>query len=257
MIRGMSYNKGVFFMNKKGISHATYKNGQIETFYEKLSLKAFLFMFWRLILSTPWYLYCMLFLLFLIISWHDLHLDQIFTWQMPSVPLYTVILIVFGYHFYFPKQLKKYHGAEHKVFSYKGRRHIAHLRQIQQASIVNRYCSTNAVVLFFFFFIVSFPFLGGWIATIIGLIGMGLVPRFWKWGDLHIFFPISSYLQKKFTTAEPEEQHLRVAILSYMSLMAEKSLTEEEVWKRYQEELEELRKIQDEKCTTEQSTQIT
>lgn len=237
-------------MNKRGISHATYTDGRIETYYAKLSPKAFFYMFYRLLFATPWYLYCMLLLLFLLINWADFGLDRLTSWEIPPIPVYVVILLIFAYHFIFPRQLKKYHGAEHKVFSYKGRRHLANIWQIQQASIVNRYCSTNAVVLFFFFFLISFPFVNGWIALFIGIAGMNIIPRFWKWGDQNLFFPISSYLQKKLTTAEPEEQHLRVAILSYMSLMAERPLTEEEVWKSYQEELEAIHRAKQESALT-------
>ncbi|UTW69915.1 DUF1385 domain-containing protein [Anaerobacillus sp. HL2] len=49
----------------------------------------------------------------------------------------------------FPKELRKYHGAEHKVFSFKGIISISNANIIKQAEITNRYCSTNFVVVYF------------------------------------------------------------------------------------------------------------
>lgn len=242
MIRGMSYKNGIFFINQKGMAHATLTNGKVVTCFQPISPQAFLFLFQRLMVSFPAYLL----ILVLILSIFILRPNIIFAHSMfnalPEVPLYSMVLLLFAYHLIFPKQLKKYHGAEHKVFSYKGRKHLSRIKQIAAANIVNRNCSTNAVVLFFIFFLISFPLLGGWLSILIGWFAMLIIPRFWKWGDTHIFFPLSAFLQKKITTAEPEQEHLRVAILSYMSLIAQRALDEEEVWTAYEKELEMIRK---------------
>lgn len=239
MIRGMSYYRGIFFMNNKGISHATIKNGKIITHYHPMSFRAILFLFSRLLFAVPLYFLLLGIVLIILIEQPSIiYSNMAFTNQIPKVPLYIYILFLFSYHFMFPLQLKKYHGAEHKVFSYRGKKHLANATEIQSADIVNRYCSTNTVVFFFCFFILSFPFVNGWIATLIGFLAIILIPRFWKWGDRHIFFPISSYLQKIITTSTPNEHHMKVAILSYMSLQAEHALSEDEVWLKYYEEIE-------------------
>ncbi len=244
----MSYYKGVFFLNNKGIAHATYKNGKVITSFHPISLHALIFLLTRLIFSTPIYFLLLGLMLIILIERPSVIFSNLsFANTIPELPLYTFILFLFSYHFIFPVQLKKYHGAEHKVFSYRGRKHLAHAKGIQIANIVNRYCSTNAIVLFFTFFLLSFPFVNGWIATLIGWIAILIIPRLWKWADDKLFFPISAMLQKKITTAEPDEIHLRVAILSYMSLQAQRALNEDEVWKNYYQELEELKKAEEER----------
>lgn len=257
MIRGMSYYKGIFFMNHKGISHATIKNSEIITQYFPLSARGFFFLLTRLIFSIPIYFVILGFILIVLIERPSMIFSNLpFARYIPEIPLYMYILFLFSYHFMFPLQLKKYHGAEHKVFSYKGKRHLAHAAEIQMADIVNRYCSTNTVVLFFCFFFLSIPFVNGWIATTIGFMATFLIPRFWKWGDRSLFFPISAYLQKKITTSKPEQNHLKVAILSYMSLQAERALNEKEVWQQYEQELEVKRIAEAERKRNEEVMRI-
>lgn len=239
MIRGMSYKNGIFFLNNKGLSHATFKDGEVLTHYFPLSPQAYYFLITRIILSVPLYLLVLGLILVLWIERPDFIFSTIpAAHYLPNMPLYSFILFLFSYHFLFPLQLKKYHGAEHKVFSYKGKKHLSCINDIAEADIVNRYCSTNAIVLFFTFFLLSIPFFNGWIATSIGWLAMVLIPRFWKWGDDHLFFPISAILQKTITTTQPDEAHLNVAILSYMSLQSERALTKEEVWNKFYQELE-------------------
>lgn len=248
MIRGMSYNKGVFFMNKAGIAHATQRDGKVVTHYFPFGLKGYLFLLRRLLFTLPLYIPLIALLLLIMIEQPKLLFSIMPNAEaLPKLPDYTLILFVMAYHFIFPMQLRKYHGAEHKVFSYRGRKHLSQISDIGKANIVNRHCSTNAIVLFFLSFFLSFPFVNGWLAVLIGFLAIILIPRFWTWGDQHIIYPISAFLQKKITTAKPDEIHLKVAILSYMSLQAKKALTEEQVWTEYNLEQERIKEAEEER----------
>lgn len=224
---GVSYTRGVFFCTpQKGIAHATYEGGKIQTNFFPWGMKGILFIFWRVLSTLPWYLYTLILLGLLLGVMPYVSAD----WGLPPLPLYSLVMLALGYHFVFPIGLRRYHGAEHKVFSHRGLMHIRELPMIERANIVNRGCSTNSVVLFFLVFLLAIPWVNGWVATLLGLLSLVVVPRFWKWGDRKIVFPISAWLQKRITTAEPEELQLKVAILSYVSLKSGRALSEEEAW---------------------------
>jgi hypothetical protein len=225
---GLSYSRGIFYHAPQlGIAHATLdRQGRIQTHFFPWSVKGMLFLVRRVLTTLPLYMYglmAVLLLLCVMPDWWAL-------WPLPAVPAYSMLLLALGYHFFFPLSMRRFHGAEHKVFSYRGPIHIRELSGVQQANIVNRGCSTNTAVLFFLVFLLAIPFVNGWMATGLGVLALILVPRFWKWCDRCVVFPISAWLQKKVTTAEPEEIHVKIAILSYMSLKAGKALSEEEAW---------------------------
>jgi uncharacterized protein YqhQ len=242
MIRGMSYYKGIFFMNSNGIAHATVKDGQIATKYMPIGVKSMLFMAQRLLFSIPLYFALLGLILFNMIVQPEPFIELLpESITIPRIPEYALLYFMLGYHFIFPRELKKYHGAEHKVFSYRGERHLVKEEEIGKANIVNRNCSTNSVILIFLVFLVSVWFVGGWLATGIAVLANFLMPKVWPWGYWKLFFPVSAFMQRHVTTAQPDSIHLRVAILSYMSLMAQKALTEEEVWQKYHAEQERIR----------------
>ncbi|MCM2677786.1 MTH1187 family thiamine-binding protein [Shouchella plakortidis] len=151
-------------------------------------------------------------------------------WEMTGLPFYSLLYLAFGMHFLFPKKLRKYHGAEHKVFSSKGLITRVRLRKIQQASIVNRGCSTNVIVVYF-----SSVLLGSIllvlarldVATALAISSYGaIVPacfteRLNKHWLKRYILPVSAFLQRYVTTSEPERMHLLAAITSY-GLLAEK-----------------------------------
>lgn len=241
MIRGMSYNRGIFFMNNEGIAHATSKNGKIITRYMPITLPGLLFFFTRILFTIPLYFLFVGIILFILIDRPSFINYIPYLRNLPPLPVYTLILFALSYHLLFPKELKRYHGAEHKVFSYTGRRHLVNAEAIALADIVNRYCSTNTVVYVFLFYLLCIPFFTGWLAIGISLMALVILPRIWKWGDQKLIFPISAYLQRNITTSQPEEKHLKVAILAYMSLQTMTALSEEDVWHSYEIEQEELR----------------
>jgi hypothetical protein len=216
MIRGMSYPKGIFYMNKEHIAHASAEpGGKIITHVFPFGAEGVAFFLKRVILSTP--LYAVL----------GLVLISLWIWDQPGFPFYVFFLGLFGYHFVFPYPLKQYHGAEHKIFSHPGNKSINHLQDLADANIVNRHCSTNSVVTFYFVFILFFLPFGGNAAAFAGLLAVFLVPRWLKPIDEKLIFPISAHLQRKLTTIEPDMKHLKVALLSYLSLTRQQALTED------------------------------
>jgi hypothetical protein len=231
VVTGMSYRKGIFFFNSgKGIGHAAWQAGRVQTHFFPWGVKGLLFLFSRVALTLPAWVYAagaLLVLLndppaWLIANWPE------GVWR-PEVPLYLFILCALGYHFVFPRQQKLFHGAEHKVFSFSGDVNLRQVERIANADIVNRNCSTNSVVLYYLVFGAAWPFLGGWIATGLAVLALLTVPRWWKWADGRVVFPLSARLQRRVTCARPEPRHLRVAVLSYMSFRTGRALDEDDL----------------------------
>jgi len=230
MIKGLSYENGIFFIGKRFISCAYNDQGKIRDWVKPLNIQSLLVVFRQVITSLP------LWFKFVTVSYFSLIFiprliivsgGQI-DWQ--GLPLYFLFYYMLGNHFIFPKNLRKYHGAEHKVFSYRGIKTISNLAEIKQAKITNRYCSTNLVVAYFcsvIFWTVGlllfFPFLQAveWasygsmvlaplVNSQLNKRGMGLVKFY--------LLKISYYLQEKITTTSPDEIHLKTAIRSYRRL---------------------------------------
>ncbi|MEW9669137.1 DUF1385 domain-containing protein [Ammoniphilus sp. 3BR4] len=218
-------------MDKDHIAHATIdQNGEIQTKVLPYDASGLLFFIKQTVLTIP--LYFIIGMIALVL-WVGIQ---------PGFPFYWILLAAFGYHFIFPYPLKQYHGAEHKVFSHQGPKTYRSLSEIRSCSIVNRHCSTNGVVIFYLLFLLSFFPLGGNAAALIGLAGVMIIPRWLKPLDQKLFFPISAYLQRTVTTIEPDEKQLKVALLSYLSLVRKQplnvSLLEEEI--RVEEEKKKL-----------------
>ncbi len=215
MIRGMSYPKGVFYMDKDHIAHATItKDGEIKTSLFSLDSEGILFFIKQTLFTIPWYFALGMLLL---AAWVGIQ---------PGFPFYYLLLAGFGYHFIFPYPLKQFHGAEHKVFSHQGNKSIQSLEDIRKSDIVNRNCSTNAVTTFYLLFMIGFIPLGGNAAALLGLLGISFVPRWLKKVDQRLVFPISSFIQRRVTTTEPDTKHLKVALCSYISLKRRKAINE-------------------------------
>jgi uncharacterized protein (TIGR00106 family) len=151
---------------------------------------------------------------------------------------------MFGTHFWFPRQLRKYHGAEHKVFSDNGVIRRGRLFQIRKADITNRYCSTNVVVIYFLSVflgtvgLLAFTGQFGWSLEIASYASLAMVPvvqRLIKVKGLgvvkRVILAISYWLQIHVTTKEPEHAHMVASIESYRKL-AVKEFPERLVVKR-------------------------
>lgn len=230
MIRGMSYPKGIFYMDKDHIAHATIdRNGEIQTKVLPYDASGLVFFIKQTAFTIPLYFLIGMMALVLWVGWQ------------PGLPFYWILLAAFGYHFIFPYPLKQYHGAEHKVFSHQGPKSYRSLKAIRSCTIVNRYCSTNSVVIFYILFLLGFLPLGGNGAALLGLAGVWIIPRWLKPLDEKLFFPISAYLQRKVTTIEPDEKQLKVALLSYLSLVRKLPVTESQMEEEIREEEEKKR----------------
>lgn len=216
MIRGMSYPKGIFYMDKDHIAHATMdKRGKIQTKLMPFDYSGLVFFMKQTLLTIPFYF---LIGMIALVFWVGFQ---------PGFPFYWILIAAFGYHFVFPYPLKQYHGAEHKVFSHQGKKSYRSLSEIRKCTIVNRHCSTNAVVTFMLLFLLACLPFGPNIAAGISLVGVWAIPRWLKPIDEKVIFPLSAILQKKITTVEPTDQQLKVALLSYLTLIRKEEVTEE------------------------------
>lgn len=238
MIRGMSYPKGIFYMDKEHIAHATIKDdARIVTTVLPFGMEGVWFFIKETFLSLPLYF---ILLLLLTTAW---------IWIQPGFPFYFLLIAGFGYHFLFPYRLKQYHGAEHKVFSHHGKKTIEALQEVKASDIVNRNCSTNQVITFFLLFLIGYYPLGGNGAAVLALVAVWVIPRYLKPVDQRIIFPISAYFQRRVTTVEPEDRHLKVALLSYISLIRRKAVSEEMLLEeiRLEKEKQQQKRLQEER----------
>ncbi|MGO0060659.1 DUF1385 domain-containing protein [Brevibacillus fluminis] len=213
MVMGISFNRGVFFHDRTYLACAEMKHGVIHVWSEKITLRTIGKMWVRIAFTLPWYY--QLFHLMLLCA---VLFGVAETWFDPL----WILVYAAGFHFIFPRQLKKYHGAEHKVFSYNGPKHPEAWEAVKRANIVNSGCSTNSVTYFFLCFLASLPFTGAleW-SVLIGFAGMAAAMVFDRYLR-RIFKPVywlSGVLQKYVTCKEPDRAHLETAIRSYQLLM--------------------------------------
>lgn len=212
MLMGISFNRGVFFHDRTYLACAEIKQGVIHVWAEKITLRTIAKMWVRIVFTLPWYyqlFHALLAYLILFAAYEP--------WFNPWwVPVYAA-----GFHFVFPRQLKMFHGAEHKVFSYAGEKKPEIWKAIKDANIVNDGCSTNSVTWFFLCFLLCLPFFGLEGSLLAG--GGGMAAEFLLNKRLRRFakpvYRLSGYLQKYVTCKEPERAHLETAIRSYQMLM--------------------------------------
>lgn len=213
MLMGISFNRGVFFHDRTYLACAEMKKGVIHVWAEKITVRTMGKMWVRIVFTLPWYyqLFHALLLGILLFGADDSWFD----------PLWILVYAA-GFHFVFPRQLKKYHGAEHKVFSYAGTKSVEAWEAIKRANIVNDGCSTNSVTCFFLCFLLGLLFTGGleW-SLLAGFAGMAAAFFFDK-GLRRLLKPVywlSGVLQKYVTCKEPDRSHLETAIRSYELLL--------------------------------------
>ncbi|MBU9712247.1 MTH1187 family thiamine-binding protein [Bacillus tamaricis] len=231
MVRGMSFQKGIVFIGRKHVACAYNDKGVQKTWLKPLKPKV-LFEIAKLVYtSMPWWFHVFFFIWVTLIVL-PLLLNQLGYNDVKGLPLFTLIYFFFGTHFWFPKELKKYHGAEHKVFSYKGIISITKRNGIKKAEITNRYCSTNGILLYFLtvlFLWAAFLIYNrnSWLLSLemATLISVLLWPMLTYWLNrmkmtfIQRWILSGSYwLQKYVTTKEPDDLHIRTAIRSYRRL---------------------------------------
>lgn len=149
-----------------------------------------------------------------------------------GLPMFTLIYFFLGTHFWFPTELKKFHGAEHKVFSFRGMVSVRNRAEINQAEITNRYCSTNAIMVYFLLLIfitlgvclfTTVPFIGSLqLATYSSLLalpgGVYWLNRTKSTKAHRLLLSLSYWLQRRVTTLEPDDHHVKTAIRAYRKL---------------------------------------
>ncbi|GED66381.1 hypothetical protein BRE01_00830 [Brevibacillus reuszeri] len=212
MIMGMSFGRGVLFHDRNVLACAEVKDGVIHLWAEKITIRTIGKLWYRIFFSFPWYYQ----LFHLLLAGYVIATFVNPAWEIIS-PLWVAVYIG-GFHFVFPRMMKKFHGAEHKVFSYHGKKSLSALSDIARADIVNDGCSTNMVVWFFTGFLLSAFFLPMEWSLVCGLAGLfaGM------FGDRVLrkycgfIYKLSGFFQKYFTTKEPDRLHLETAIRSYI-----------------------------------------
>lgn len=231
MIKGLSYQNGVFFIGKENVSCAYDDNGKIAEWVKPLTASTLFLMMRYVYQSMPgWFKLLSFFYIGMIVVPKIIAILPILSFNWSGLPFYFLFYFVFGTHFIFPMRLRKYHGAEHKVFSDRGVKKRGRLFRIKRAAITNRYCSTNIVVIYFSAVIVLLigllfflkPSLALEWASYGALLFMPIVNKTMHWNVMkpirYYVLKVSYYLQKKITTAEPERVHLLTAIQSYRML---------------------------------------
>lgn len=218
MIYGISFGRGVFFHDRQVLACAEVKNGTIHLWAERVTFATVLKMWVRVVFSLPWYynLLHAIMIVYLLFTIGVIPATNL-PFVLPAIDPYWAVVYLAGFHFVFPVRLKKFHGAEHKVFSYTGVKKVDAWKEISRADIVNQGCSTNLVTCFFIPFLLIFPFapleisvLAGALGTLAGFLGDRYLRRF-----LPFVYRLSAVLQRYITTKEPERIHLETAIRSY------------------------------------------
>lgn len=172
----------------------------------------------RVVFSLPWYynvLHAMM-IVYLLLTM-GLFPPTSLPFVLPPIDPYWALVYLAGFHFIFPVRLKKFHGAEHKVFSYTGVKSVETWREIDRANIVNQGCSTNLVTCFFIPFLLVFPFASLEISILAGALGMlaGFLGDRYLRRFLPFIYRLSAILQRHITTKAPDRIHLETAIRSY------------------------------------------
>lgn len=209
---GMSFGRGVLFHDRNVLACAEVKDGVIHMWAEKITLKTIGKLWYRIFFSFPWYYQ----LFHLLLACYVVAALVKPDWAIID-PMWVAVYVA-GFHFVFPKMMKKFHGAEHKVFSYGGKKSLAVLKEIGKADIVNDGCSTNLVMWFFTGFILTVFFVPlewsvacGVVGLLVGMLGDRYVRKYFGF-----LYRLSGFFQKYCTTKEPDRIHLETAIRSYM-----------------------------------------
>lgn len=217
-------------MGKRHISCAYHDQGKIVEWVKPLIGKSLFIACKQVVMAMPlWFkMFSLLYFGMIFIPKFSTLIGNEFAWQ--GFPFYFLFYYMFGTHFIFPTSLRKYHGAEHKVFSYRGVKAMYNAEKIKQAKITNRYCSTNLVVVYFLSVIfltlvalIYYPFLialawASYGAIIVAPLINSQLNRFGMGGFRHFVLKISYFLQERVTTAQPDDFHIRTAIRSYRRL---------------------------------------
>lgn len=230
-VRGLSYQKGIFYIGKQHVACAYHEKSRLKSWLKPLSAKTLLLMGKQIFFSMPLWFKLLSLVVLGSVFIPKLLAASFAGWE--GLPYYVLLYFMFGTHFIFPAQLRRYHGAEHKVFSTKGVIRRAGMPRIKRAAITNRYCSTNTVVIYFSSVVVltivisCFNGVGEPSLALASYMAVAAIPvvatlmtkKGFRWLE-NLILRISYWLQIHITTAEPEHQHLLASIESYRKLAA-------------------------------------
>ncbi|MCM3312510.1 MTH1187 family thiamine-binding protein [Psychrobacillus sp. MER TA 17] len=225
-ISGMSFNAGIFYSGAGFLACAYYdEQGKLHSWAKPAGMQAYLQAGKLIVKTMPFRFVALIIALLCLII-----VPKIIPTSWNGLPVYTFFYLLFAGHFLFPEPLKKYHGAEHKVFSAKGRICTERLQAIKRADIRNRGCSTGLVVVYFLsVFLLSgslslfTPFQQAlMVSSYAALAVVALYQLFhrkpWLKGLEKSVLVLSYWLQLHVTTKEPDENHLQCAISAYQQL---------------------------------------
>ncbi|WP_416149379.1 MTH1187 family thiamine-binding protein [Salipaludibacillus sp. HK11] len=231
MIKGLSFQKGILFIGHKYVACSYNENDKWKTWIKPKTSSTMVEVGKMIFTSMPrWFYLFLMGWVILIIYPYVLRLFGLD--GAIGLPLYTLIYFMIGTHFWFPKELKKYHGAEHKVFSFRGVVSVRNHSAIKRAEITNRGCSTNAVVLYFLLLVITAGVLlaiyetafrnvleaATYISLIIWPATIYWLNRTKKTKGHEFLLLISYWLQRHVTTLEPDDVHVKTAIRAYRKL---------------------------------------
>ncbi|WP_280768432.1 MTH1187 family thiamine-binding protein [Salipaludibacillus daqingensis] len=231
MVKGLSYQKGIMFIGRKHVAFSYVDKGKPITWIKPITPLTMFDVGKLVFTSMPLWFHIFLYTWILLIIYPYI-LQGFGLAGAVGLPMFTLIYFLFGTHFWFPTELKKFHGAEHKVFSFRGIVSARNREKIQKAEITNRYCSTNGIMLYFLILIImagfglllsSHSFLTILEIATYGSLLVWPITVYWlhrtKMTIVHeIVLSLSYWLQRRVTTLEPEEIHLKTAIQTYRKL---------------------------------------
>ncbi|SFE30075.1 MTH1187 family thiamine-binding protein [Alteribacillus iranensis] len=227
-MKGLSYQKGVIFIGEENIGWAYAEGNRTSSMALPLEASSLLRIGKDVFFSMPfWYK-------LLVFSWGIGSLSSLlgsilFGWPH-LLPVFTFFYLLLGTHFIFPAELRKFHGAEHKIFSFKGVKNRRNLPRITRAKITNRYCSTNTVVLYFLLVVLFIPIMTIWLsfsqaAMVVSYSAVAAAPILHRILQMKPMTPIrklmlqvSYLLQRRVTCSPPERIHLLTALEAYRTL---------------------------------------
>ncbi|WP_353626331.1 hypothetical protein [Bacillus sp. JCM 19041] len=127
----MSFQSGIFYTAEGSISCAYHdSNGQLHSWVKPMNGRTYIEAVRLVVKTSPPWLMCVLIGVALLIL-----VPKVWSFSWDGLPYYCFLYLLFGTHFIFPTSLKKYHGAEHKVFSTRGRINRFRLAAIKRATI--------------------------------------------------------------------------------------------------------------------------
>ncbi|PTL40495.1 DUF1385 domain-containing protein [Alkalicoccus saliphilus] len=223
MVRGLSFPGGVMFAGGGWLSCAYYKKGKRSTWLRPLNMKAYFYAFWT---AAGTFSVISRLIFFGIIVFLGGGASGI----VPSLPMYIYLWLIVGFHFLFPKEMKKFHAAEHQVLALKGKTAELTVEKVLEKPVVNRHCSTNTALLYaaltIFLTLLAAPFLrfeSVLPAAAYGALAGTVILHPWMKNKKSSFLKekllfLSAWIQKNNTTSPPEKKHVETALYAYTQL---------------------------------------